>query len=308
MEYKDYYKTLGVGKTATQDEIKKEYRKLAKKYHPDLNKGDEAAQEKFKEINEAYEILGDEQKRKQYDSFGSFSHGQSFDPSQHGYSFEGSDVDFGDLFGSIFGGGGGFRTSSGSGINIEDIMGGFSSASGRGRQRSQRDPEYEMKLAVSLEEAYRGDKKNIVVSLAGENKSITVNIPKGITSGQKLRVKGDKWGIQGNIVFEIELKDSNLYRLEGLDIIGKLNILPWEAALGSSVVASTLDGKIKVNIPKCISSGKKIRIPKKGYSDRKGNTGDFYFEINIVNPDKLSDEEIELYEKLKEISSYNPRT
>lgn len=306
MEYKDYYKILGVGKTATQDEIKKEYRKLAKKYHPDLNKGDDQAQEKFKEINEAYEVLGDEQKRKQYDSFGSFSHGQNFDPSQHGYTFDSSDIDFGDLFGNIFGGGGGsFRTSSG-GINIDDLLGGFGGGGKRARQ-PQREPQYEMKLEISIEEGYKGEKKNLVINVGGEKKSITVNIPKGITGGQKIRVKGEKWGIQGSIIFEIEIKNNNLYRLENLDIIGKLNILPWEAALGSSVVATTLDGKIKVNIPKLISSGKKIRIANKGYTDRKGNRGDFYFEINIVNPETLSEEEVKLYEQLKDISSYNPR-
>lgn len=305
MQYKDYYKTLGVEKSASQDEIKKKYRQLAKKYHPDLNKGDDSAQEKFKEINEAYEVLGNEEKRKQYDTFGSgggFSHGQNFDPSQYGYSFDGADINFSDLFGNLFGGGASF-TSGGSGFDFSDIFGGGNTRS----SRSYRSPNHEMKLAISVIEGYRGAKKNIRLNIAGQEREITVNIPKGITQGQKLRVKGDKWGINGNLIFEIEFRDQGLYTIDNLDLTTKLNILPWESALGNSIVVSTLAGKIKVKIPKGISSGKKIRIPNKGYEDRKGAKGDLYFEINIVQPDKLSKEEIELYEKLKEVSSFDPR-
>lgn len=303
MEYKDYYKVLGVDKKSTQDEIKKEYRKLAKKYHPDLNRDNKDAQEKFKEINEAYEVLGDEEKRKQYDSFGSFSHGQNFNPSDYGYSADGSNIDFGDLFGNIFGGGGfsGGSYSGGGGINFEDIFGG-------GRSRQTRKPaDYQVKLPITILEGYRGGKKDIALNLDGQNLDITVNIPKGIMPGQKFRVKGDKWGLSGNIVLDVEFKDSSKYTLDNLNIIEKLDILPWEAVLGDKIVANTFAGKIKVNIPKNISSGKKIKIPRKGYENRKGEVGDLYLEINIVQPEKLSDEEIELYEKLKELSTYNPR-
>ena len=301
MEYKDYYKVLGVEKTASQEEIKKKYRKLAKKYHPDLNKDNDEAQEKFKEINEAYEVLGNEEKRKQYDSFGSyggFSDGQRFDPSQFGYTFDTQNVDFSDLFGNIFGSGGGF--------NISDIFGGSMGASGP-RASRPRPQSYEMDLGISVKEGYEGSKKDLRINIGGQVKDITVKIPKGILDGQKFRVKAEKWGLPGDIIFTVKINKTGRFRMEGLDVISTLKILPWESALGGEVLGETLDGKVKVKIPKGISSGKKIRIGGKGYKDRKGNKGDLYLEISIVQPDHLSEEEIKLYERLKELSNYNPR-
>ena len=301
MEYKDYYNVLDIDKSATQDEIKKKYRELAKKYHPDLNKGDEKSQDKFKEINEAYEVLGDEEKRKNYDTFGSnFSHGQQFDPSQHGFggfTYESSDINFSDLFGDLFGGAGG-----GAGFNMDDI---FTGAAG-GRRRPSK-PKYEFKLGISIEEGYKGGKKDLTININGSRKNIDVNIPKGITSGKKLRVKGDKWGIDGDVYFEIDIRDDGKHRLDGLDITTILNVLPWEAVLGEEVIAETLGGRIKVNIPKGIDSNKRIKIPNRGYEDMKGKKGDLYLEIRIVNSPSLSKEELELYKQLKELSGHNPR-
>ncbi|WP_353094985.1 DnaJ C-terminal domain-containing protein [Tissierella praeacuta] len=306
MEYKDYYKILGVEKASSQDEIKKAYRKLAKKYHPDLHPNDDKAQEKFKEINEAYEVLGDADKKQKYDTFGSgynFTGGQNFDPSQFGfgngsYTYTTSG-DFSDFFNMFFGGaGGGQKTSSRmGGFDLGNLFGGGRKSAGR------QAASYESELNITLDEGYHGAKKNIVLNIGGENKSIAVNIPKGILPGKKLKVKGEKWGIKGNILFKINLIEDGKKRLEGLDIVSKLDLFPWQAALGDKVVVSTLDGKIKVDIPKSISSGKKIRIPRKGYKDMKGNQGDLYIEINIINPPSLTEEEIELYKKLKEISN-----
>ena len=302
MEYKDYYKILGVEKSSTQNEIKSKYRKLAKKYHPDLNPDDEKAQEKFKEINEAYEVLGDADKKKQYDQFGSgynFNNGQNFDPSQHGfggYSYTGSSGgDFSDFFKMFFGGSGRSNSRS-AGFDIGDLFG------GGGRKGSQRQsPSYESELDITLEEGYKGTTKNITLNIGGENKSLSVNVPKGILPGKKLKVKGEKWGINGDILFKINFIEDRGNTLDGLDITTKLDLLPWEAVLGDKVTVSTLDGKIKINIPKLISSGKKIRIPKKGYKDMKGNQGDLFIEINIVMPEKLTKEEIKLYKELKEL-------
>jgi curved DNA-binding protein len=311
MEYKDYYKILGVEKTASQDEIKKSFRSLAKKYHPDLNPNDDKAQEKFKEINEAYEVLGDEEKKKMYDQFGSgynFSNGQNFDPSQYGfggpggysYTYNTSDGDFSDFFNMFFGGmGGNQRSSSQKGFDLGNLFGG-------GRKASRRQsPSYESELNITIEEGYNGVQKDINLNIAGENKNITVKIPKGILPGKKLKVKGEKWGIKGDILFKIKFEEEEKNRLDGLDIVSKLDLLPWEAVLGEKVVVNTLDGKIKIDIPKLISSGKKIRIPGKGYKDMKDNKGDLYIEVNIVNPKSLTEEEIELYKKLKEISKHN---
>jgi len=304
MEYKDYYKILGVDKTATQDEIKKAYRKLTKKYHPDLNPNDPKAQEKFKEINEAYEVLGDEEKKKRYDAFGSgynFTNGQHFDPSQFGfgngynYTYT-TNGDFSDFFNMFFGGMDFKEKSKGprSAFDFGNLFG--------GKKHSRKAPSYESELNITIEEGYNGVTKNVTLNIGGNNRTLTVNVPKGILPGKKLKVKGEKWGIKGDILFKINFIEDGKNRLEGLDIISKLDILPWQAALGDKVVVATLEGKIKVTIPKLISSGVKIRVPKKGYRDMKGKQGDLYLEINIVNPPSLSDEEIKLYEKLRELS------
>lgn len=301
MEYKDYYKILEVDKNSSQNDIKKAYRRLAKKYHPDLNPNDNKAQERFKEINEAYEVLGDEEKKQKYDTFGSdynFAGGMNFDPSQYGYSYSYSDGsgDFSDFFNMFFGG-----SSSGKsrGFNINDLFGGR-----RGQAQRQ---SYESQLSITLEEGFTGTTKEVSLNFGGEVKRLSIKVPKGILPGKKLKVKGEKWGVQGDIIFKIDLVEDGKTRLDNLDIISITNLLPWEAALGTKAVVSTLDGKIKVNIPKGITSGKKIRIPNKGYIDMKGNRGDLYIEVNIVNPPNLSEEELKLYEKLSEISTYNPR-
>lgn len=313
MEYKDYYKILGVEKSASGDEIKSAYRKLAKKYHPDLNPDDEKAQEKFKEANEAYEVLGDEEKRKQYDTFGSsynFSGGQNFDPSQYGfggghtYTYSSSDAGgFSDFFNMFFGGGGQSQGHS-QGFNINDLFGGGRSS--RRKTQAQRQS-YDSELSISLEEAYKGTTKEMSLNFGGETKNISIKVPKGILPGKKLKVKGEKWGIPGDILFKINIIEDGKSELDGLNITKTLDILPFEAALGSKVVVDTFEGKIKISIPKSIDSGKKIKIPKKGYRDMKGKKGDLYVKINIVNPPKLTKEEEKLYEKLKEISDYNPR-
>lgn len=300
MEYKDYYKILGVDKKSNQEEIKSAYRKLAKKYHPDLNPNDEKAQEKFKEINEAYEVLGDQSKRKQYDRFGSgynFQGGQNFDPSQYGFggeSFSGSG-DFSDFFNMFFGGS---SRGSSQGFDMGDIFGGRQST----RRQRQR---FESELEVSIEEAYKGVSKNISLNINGENKNVTVKVPAGILPGKKLRVRGDKWGIDGDILFLINFREDGIDSLEGLDLTRKIEVEPWQAALGEKITVPSLDGKIKISLPEKISSGKKIRIAKKGYKDMKGNRGDLYFMVSIIIPSELSQEEIELYKSLKELSNLN---
>lgn len=302
MKYKDYYEILNVDKSATEDEIKRQYRQLAKKYHPDLNPGDEKAQEKFKEINEAYEVLGDAEKRKKYDQFGpDFANGQHFDPSQYGFgngshTYTTVNGDFSDFFNMFFGGMEGSQQSSGR-------MGGFDLGSlfGGGRRANKRQS-YESELNISLEEAYNGTTRNVNLNVGGQSKSMEIKVPKGILPGKRLRVKGEKWGINGDVLFKINLVEDGENKLEGLDITLKLDLSPWQTALGDKVIVSTLDGRIKIDIPKGISSGKKIRIPKKGYRDMKGNKGDLFVEINITHPQSLTEEEIELYKKLKEIS------
>lgn len=305
MEYKDYYKILGLSKSASKDEIKKAFRESAKKCHPDLHPDDKYAQDKFKELNEAYEVLSDKKKRKQYDTFGStggFQGGQNFDPSQYGFrggeshTYSSADEEFSDFFNSMFGGGG---TSSG-GFNFNDLFGGGRRSSSHVKARRQ---SYNSELNITIEEGYKGLERDISLNFNGEVKTIKVKVPAGISPGKKLKVKGEKCGIEGDIFFKINLKKEEGLTLEGMDIISKIDVLPWDAALGSKRVISTLDGKIKVNIPEGIESGKRIKISKKGYKDMKGNRGDLYLKVSIVNPKVLSDAQRELYEKLKNDSS-----
>lgn len=296
MEYKDYYKILGVDKNTSQEDIKKAYRKLAKKYHPDLNPKDNKAQEKFKGINEAYEVLGDAEKKKKYDTFGSsanYSNGQNFDPSQYGFG----------------GSSGGYTYTTSGGEGFSDFFNMFFGGGGSRASRTARSPfqqatrqSYESELNLTIEEAYNGVTKDITLNFMGENKNLGIKVPKGILPGKKLKVKGEKWGIDGDILFLINFVSDNKNTLDGLDIISKQDVLPWEAALGAKVVVNTLSGKIRVNIPKGIVGGKRIRIPNKGYVDMKGNTGDLYIEINIVNPLELNPEMLKLYEELSRIS------
>lgn len=290
MEYKDYYKILGVDKTASFEDIKKEYRKLAKKYHPDLNNNSQEAAEKLKEINEAYEVLSDKDKRDKYDRFGSaydFSGGQNFDPSQYGFGgdFTGSGK-FSDFFNMIFNSDGGF-----SGSSMGDIFGGFSS-------RRPRKQNYEVAYSISLEQAYRGGEARLSVGIGGKNVDINLKWPKGITAGKKIRIKGDKYSIDRDIMVKIEIESPD--ELVGNDIVRDLEVLPWQAYFGGVREVETFKGKIRVKIPAGVQTGKKIKLAKLGFKDMKGNEGDLYLRIKIVNPEKLTEEQEEVFRKLLE--------
>ena len=307
MKYKDYYEILGVSKNADEKEIKSAYRKLAKKYHPDLHQGDEAAAEKFKEVSEAYEVLSDKEKRKKYDTFGSnydFSSGYDFDPSQYGYTYTtgGSGADFSDFFETIFGSsrsgkGGNFS----GGFNINDIFGDFSSKS-KGRSANKARNKFESELSISIKEAYEGITKNVSLTYNKKEYQVAVKIPKGITRGKKVKVKGEKFGLPGDILFKINIRDEKDLVLDGLDITKTENIYPWDAALGGSKTVETLDGKLKLKIPENFVGGNKMRIPSKGFKDLKGKVGDLYVIFNIINPKKLSDDQIKLYKELQNLN------
>lgn len=305
MEYKDYYKILGVDKKATDQEIKNAFRKLAKKYHPDLHPDDKVSQEKFKEVNEAYEVLSDSKKRQQYDTFGSgynFTNGQNFDPSGFdfgsggSYTYTSGDANFSDFFNTFFGGMNDFgRSSSRSsgGINIDDLL-------GRGKKNKRTvEPSYESELSVSLREAFDGCEKEIELMLNGLRKRVTVKVPAGILPNQKIKVKGKKFGIDGDVFFKVHIRSDAKMKLENLNITQKLEVYPWQAALGDAVEVETFRGKVKVKLPKAVSSGKKVKLTDKGYRDMKGNIGDLYLEISIVNPPQYSTEQLTLFEQLR---------
>ncbi len=302
MKYKDYYEILGVSKDADEKEIKSAYRKLAKKYHPDLNKDDDKAAEKFKEVSEAYEVLSDKDKRKKYDTFGSnydFSSGYDFDPSQYGYTYQtgGNGADFSDFFETIFGSS---RGGGAGGFNIDDIFSGFS---GGGRTRSKpRRTKFESELSISIKEAYEGCEKDVSLSYGGEVYNITVKVPRGITRGKKIKVNGKKFGISGDIMFKIKIRDEKNLALDGLDVLITENIYPWTAALGGTKMIDTLDGKLKLKVPKNFVGGNKMRIPSRGFRDLKNNVGDLYVKFNIVNPKNLTKKQLDLYKELEKLS------
>lgn len=306
MKYKDYYEVLGVDKNASEKEIKSAYRKLAKKYHPDLNPDNESAQERFKEINEAYEVLSDKDKKQKYDTFGSaggFSNGANFDPSQYGYSYStnGSGGDFSDFFNMFFGGSdsssGGSFSSNGGGFGFSDI---FSDLGGRkSKKRASNRQKYETDLALSLEEAFKGTNKKLSLNLNGQNVELDVKVPAGITPGKKIKMKADKYGVTADILFKIDIYTSTNEKLDGINIIKEEEIYPWDAAFGMKKTVETLHGKIKIQVPKGYKGRSKMRIPKKGFKDMKGNTGDLYIMFNIVNPTNLNEKQTELYEELQ---------
>lgn len=338
MEYQDYYKTLGVEKSASADAIKKAYRKLAKKYHPDLHPDDEKAQDQFKKINEAYEVLGDEEKRKKYDLFGAqgnFSGGQNFDPRDFGYQGFGSGrtvnmggSGFSDFFDLIFGGlgnrsgfnrgqqaggpeMGGFKNFGGfqgfgdgqgfSGFGNVQGFGGFGGPGGPGRraQSAAVQDRYETTLDVPIAEAFRGGKRSMHLRLGDKALEIPVQWPAGIQDGNKIRIKGEKFGFEGNLMVKIHIVTPD--RLEGLHLVKKITLTPWEAYFGLKKQVETLDGKINVKIPKKMTMGKQIRVPGKGYKNRKEERGDLLLEIQIENPTVLTKEQEKLYAELRDL-------
>lgn len=305
MEYKDYYKILGVEKDATEQKIKSQYRKLAKKYHPDLNPDDKVAQEKFKEINEAYEVLGDKEKRKRYDTFGSnydFAGGQNFDPSQYGYTYtsSGNGGGFSDFFDLIFGRDAKSDQGGFGGFSMGDIFSDFGGGGKKRTARAQR-PTYNTELEITLKEAYLGKTEKVSLNIEGKNIEIELKIPAGITENKKIKVKADKYGITADIMFKIKIKPNRKFKLEGLNLESTQDIYPWQAALGDDVTVESLSNKIKVKIPPKFKGGSKMRIPGRGFKDLKGKTGDLYITFNIVNPVEITEEMEELYRKLKNV-------
>lgn len=306
MEFQDYYKTLGVEKTASAEEIKKAYRKLAKKYHPDLHPDDEQAQERFKEINEAYEVLGDEEKRKKYDMFGAnynFADGQNFDPSSYGYSGSGAyagggDASFFDFINQIFGGGKGASSGTRSGFSsfFSGGMGGMGGM-GSGYQRSAPRARYDASIEISLLEAYRGGEKTVRYRLEGASHDVLIKWPAGIGDGKTIKIRGEKFGFDGDLYVKVHVDGAE--NLEGLDVVKKVSMLPWEAAFGEKKIVDTFDGRINVSFPAGVRSGSRIRVPGKGFRDIQGKNGDLYLEVVIDNPKKLTEEQRKLYEALR---------
>ena len=291
MEYKDYYKILGVSKTAEKDEIRKSYRQLARKYHPDVSKVPDA-EAKFKEVSEAYEVLSDAKKRAEYDQMDSAGFGNGRSP--FGAGGQGG-----------YGGhpGGGFDNNSGFGDFFDTFFGnrGAGGPGGHQQYRQQKPEPQNATIYLDLEDAFEGANKRIRIQGGG---SVEVKIPKGIEEGKKIRLAG-KATNGGDLHLEIKFNAHPKYRLEGKDIYIDLPIAPWEAALGASVTVPTLNGSIKLTIPAGAKSGNKMRLKGRGLPAKVA--GDQYVVLKIVVPVPTTDEQRALYEQMQEMFAWDPR-
>jgi len=295
MKYKDYYKILGVERSAGEDEIKKAYRKLARKYHPDVSK-ETNAKEKFQEASEAYETLRDKEKRAAYDSLGSgFRQGQDFRPPP----------DWFDRFG------GGGRGEDLHGVDLGELfesMGLFGRA-GRRSRRSFAGEDYEIPVRLSLEEAASGTERTVQLD---SGSSFTARIPRGATDGQRLRLRGKggagvNGGPAGDLYLTIALEPHALFRPSGHDLDIEVPLAPWEAALGAEVQIPTLEGRVTMKVPAGSKAGQKLRLTGKGLPKPGGGAGDLYALLSIAVPATLTEAEQKLYEQLRETSRFDPR-
>lgn len=314
MAAKDYYKTLGVAKTATQDEIKKAFKKLAVKYHPDKNPGDKKAEDHFKDVNEAYAVLSDEKKRRQYDQFGSSGFHQRYSQEDIYRGFDPRDIFSemgfgGDIFGTIFGGGkggGGFGgRRRGTTINMEDLFGGGGGGGfGGGQTYARKGQDFTMDLFVDFMEAVNGCEKNIEYMFDGNRRQVKVRIPPGISSGQKLRVtgKGGEAGPgmpPGDLYLTIQVHEHPLFKRDGDDIVLNREIKLTEAVLGTTIEVPTIQETKQMKIPPGIQNNIKMRL--RGYGIPhfgKSGKGDQLVHITVAVPRDLTPQQRKLFEEL----------
>ena len=298
MDFKDYYKVLGVGSDADEATIKTAYRKLARKYHPDVNK-DAGAEEKFKEIAEAYHVLKDSERRAEFDDMKKYGgRAGGFQGNQRSQGFNqgggGFDGDFSDFF-SSFGGGQGF---------------------GQRQPRPTRGQDVEINLTVNLEETLEVNERAVAYNLPssdgeGIKKNLKVKIPQGVVDGEKIRLGGQghpgrNGGRAGDLYLHIHVAKHSLFDVNGQDIELIMPITPWEAALGAKITVPTLTGKISLTVPANTSSGKKFRIKGKGLKT-KAATGDFIVIVKIAMPEKMSPESEALWQQLSANENFDPR-
>lgn len=321
---KDYYKILGVSKNASKDEIKKAYRSLARKYHPDHNPDNKDAEEKFKEVQEAHEVLSDEEKRKTYDMFGSaeFTPGgqttwrRAGDPGGSNYQYNYSSQDFPgfeDIFKDIFGFGGGPRARAGGGRSAGGFRDIFSQAT---REQSVKGKDLEYQIEIDFDTAIKGGVRDITISRQKLNnvntEKLSVKIPPGVSTGSRIRVQGKgesgSRGNQGDLYLRIKVKSHPIFKRRQDDIYLELPITYYEAALGKQIDVPTLDGTAKVSVPSGVQNGTKLRLKGKGVQNIKSKKrGDQYVVVKVVMPDNIEESDKKVFEKLAESNTYDPR-
>ena len=332
VKFKDYYEVLGVKRDATDDQIRQAYRKLARKYHPDVNPGDRVAEDKFKELNEANEVLSDPEKRKRYDQLGAnWKNGAEFTPPP---GWGSTNVQFDDL-GSIFGGGGFsdfFETLFG-GMRTEPQV---DQRRRSGRPRTNRGQDAEAEMEISLEDAHNGGRHRITLqgsrtcpTCGGKGttsgvvcstcrgagqvmnpKTIDVNIPPAAREGSVIKVgkQGQPGATEpGDLFIRLKIKPHPIFTVAGDDITAEVPIAPWEAVLGATIAVPTIDGKAEMKIPPGAQGGQRLRLRGQGLNKRGGGRGDQYVKLKIVVPTHTTDREKQLLRDLSEASRFNPR-
>lgn len=302
MAFIDYYKILGIGKSASEADIKKAYRKLARKYHPDVNPDDKEAELKFKEVNEANEVLSDPEKRKKYDKYGKdWKHADQFEQAggagsgRRQYSQEGAGAGFGgggfggqdysDFFESMFGGsGGGFRQG--------------------GRSVKFKGQDYNAELQLNIQDAYKTHKQ--VLTVNGEN--IRLTIAAGIADGQTIKIKGKgapgiNGGPNGDLYIKFNIQNNTKFQREGDNLYANVEVDLYTAILGGELVADTFDSKVKLKVAPETQNGTKVRLKGKGFPvyKKEGQFGDLVLTYSIKNPTNLSSEEKKLFEELQKL-------
>ncbi|WP_395750878.1 DnaJ C-terminal domain-containing protein [Prosthecobacter sp.] len=316
-EFKDYYATLGVARDASADDIKKAFRKLARQYHPDTAKDKKTAEAKFKEINEANEVLSDPEKRKKYDTLGAGwqdeGHYQPPPGAEDGHAqeFHFGGTGFSDFFEQYFSGGSRYGFP-------QDFEPEGPSGTAR-RSRSRRGHDIEGDILVTLEEAMHGTQRPISLQTTNrqtgevQTHSFEVRIPPGATDGRRIRVPGQgepgqNGGAAGDLFLRVRHAAHPDFTTVEADVYHELDVAPWEAVLGAEVIVPTLDGSIKLRIPAGAENGQTLRVRSRGLPKGKtGERGDFFVKLQVVLPDKTSDAERKLWEQLRSASTFNPR-
>ncbi len=312
-DFKDYYSILGVAKNSSSEDLKKSYRRLARKYHPDMNPGDKAAENRFKEVTEAYEVLSDAEKRRRYDQFGQYVNqpsssrgpsatansrgGYAQTPDMGGYDFA-NYGSFDDFLNELLGRANnpGTRPAANRQENTTSV-----STSSNGDR--------EANISLTMLEAFKGAEKSF--NIGTEN--IKIRIPLGAKPGSRIRVRG-KGGIssfskqRGDLYLTITIKNNEFFQFEKDNLVCELPISPDEAVLGAQIQVPTLDGVVTVNVPAGVQSGQLLRLRGKGWYNAKGERGDQLVKVQIATPKKITNNEKELYEKLRTMRSSDPRS
>ena len=302
MAFIDYYKILGIDKSATTTEIKKAYRKLARKHHPDVNPNDKSAEHKFKELNEANEVLSDPEKRKKYDKYGKdWEHGEAYEQaqrqqqSQRQYQQQGpgnfgggdfSEGEFSDFFESMFGGGG--------------------ASQGRSRTSGFRGQDFNAALQLDLKDVYETQQRVLTVN----GKNIRLTIPAGVENGQVIKIKGKggagvQGGPNGDLIIQFNISNSTKFKRDGSNLYATENIDLYTAILGGEVTVDTFDGKVKLKVKPETQNGTKVKLKGKGFPvyKKEKQFGDLFITYEIQMPTKLSEKEKVLFNELKNLKS-----